>query len=185
MTRAPSCALPLLAALTLAACTDQPDSAPTAPAEPAAQAPDLPPVEPGTSQDIEGVPPALTAEAERGEKGATNLMLSFVRAAETGRLDEAYALLGEAGRNRWTAAQFRQIFDGLGPVTAGFTPGTVEGAAGSLVYETALTITANDAEGRPVRIEGPVVLRRVNDVAGAAPAQLRWHFSQIALDHTH
>ena len=112
-------------------------------------------------------------------------MLSFVRAAETGRLDEAYALLGEAGRNKWTAAQFRQIFDGLGPVTGGFTPGTVEGAAGSLVYETALTITANDAEGRPVRIEGPVVLRRVNDVAGAAPAQLRWHFSQIALDHTH
>ena len=44
---------------------------------------------------------------------------------------------------------------------------------------------ANIACGRPVRIEGKAVLRRVNDVPGSTEAQRRWHFETLTLDWTH
>ena len=61
----------------------------------------------------------------------------------------------------------------------------MEGAAGSSYYTSEATITANDKDGRPVRYEGPIVLRRVNDVPGASAAQLRWHIDSVQLDWTH
>lgn len=130
-------------------------------------------------------PATLTPEAEKGIKGATNIMLSFARAIELEEYDQAWTMLGEVGRAKWSQAKFAGLFSDLDKKTVAFTPGTVEGGAGSLYYESQLTITADDEDGRPVRIEGPVVLRRVNDVDGATPAQLRWHFSQITLNHTH
>ncbi|MEP6868370.1 MAG: hypothetical protein ABJA20_07625 [Novosphingobium sp.] len=52
--------------------------------------------------------------------------------------------------------------------------GEVEGAAGSLYYEVPATLTG--ASGA-VLGKGKVTLRRVNNVTGATPSQLRWHFA--------
>ena len=54
--------------------------------------------------------------------------------------------------------------------------GDQEGGAGSLYYTVPVTIT----DGNRV-LQGEVVLRRVNDVSGASPEQLRWHIDTTTL----
>lgn len=55
--------------------------------------------------------------------------------------------------------------------------GEQEGAAGSLYYTAPVTIT----DGKRV-VKGTVTMRRVNDVDGATPEQLRWHIESSTLD---
>lgn len=130
-------------------------------------------------------PPALTPQAERGVKGARNVLLSFARAIEEKAFGQAWDLLGPAGKAKWNRAGFAALFADLGEITVTIPDGTMEGAAGSSFYTAPVTVTAADKDGRPVRIEGEAVLRRVNDVDGATPAQLRWHFEALTLDWTH
>lgn len=61
----------------------------------------------------------------------------------------------------------------------------MEDAAGSSYQTSDATITAQDPDGRPVRQEGQIALRRVNDVPGATEQQLRWHIDSLTLDLTH
>ncbi|NJC05133.1 hypothetical protein GGQ97_000926 [Sphingomonas kaistensis] len=196
-------------ALALAACQQQaPDNA-VAPAEnaasaasdsaaPAPPAPAAPPAEPATGDSTPAPGPAgneaaapapttppLTDRAERSETGARALLLDFARAIELKRFSQAYALLSPADRKRWSRADFTNIFKDLGKIMVAVPTGTLEGAAGSLYYSAPVTITSTDKDGRPVRIEGEAVLRRVNDVDGATPAQLRWRFDKVTLDWTH
>ncbi|GAA4009989.1 hypothetical protein GCM10022280_03920 [Sphingomonas swuensis] len=149
-------------------------AAPTtpAPANTAEQAPDL-------------SPPPLVPEAERGEKGARNVLLSFARAIELKQFGQAWAMLSPGDKARWSRSAFAANFADLGKITVAVPGGTMEGAAGSLYYEAPITITGTDRDGRPVRYEGTATLRRVNDVDGATPAQLRWHFDNLKLDWTH
>jgi hypothetical protein len=56
-------------------------------------------------------------------------------------------------------------------------PGQGEGAAGSLYY-TAPVVLIDGTR----RIEGEVVLRRVNDVPGASAEALRWHVESHTLE---
>lgn len=130
-------------------------------------------------------PMPLTPEAERTVKGATNVLMSFARAIELKEFDQAWALLSEADKRKWPKAEFTKMFADLGKLMVAFAGGSMEGAAGSSYYTTPLTITSTDRNGRPVRYGGKAVLRRVNDVDGASPAQLRWHFESVALDWTH
>jgi len=44
-----------------------------------------------------------------------------------------------------------------------------------------LSFARGAGEGKPFRLEGEVVLRRVNDVDGATADQLRWHIAQADL----
>lgn len=130
-------------------------------------------------------PGETTPEAEKTETGARALLLSWGRAIELKEYTQAYRMMGEAGTQRWTLDEFRAIFADLGEITVALPNGTMEGAAGSSYYSLDVTITAPDKDGRPIRIEGPLVLRRVNDVAGASEASLRWHFESIDLAVTH
>ena len=119
------------------------------------------------------------------ETGARAVLLDFARAIELKRFGQAYALLSPADQQRWSRADFAAIFKDLGKITVAVPTGTPEGAAGSLYY-TAPDHGHERRQGRPpVRIEGEAILRRVNDVDGATPAQLRWHFDQVTLDWTH
>lgn len=127
----------------------------------------------------------LTPEAERTETGARALLLSWGRAIELEEFAQAYRMMGEAGAQRWSARQFRDIFSGLGEITVELPDGTMEGAAGSSYYSLDVTITAPDKDGRPIRIEGPLVLRRVNDVPGSSEEARRWQFESIDLAVTH
>ena len=130
-------------------------------------------------------PPKLTPEAERGETGARNVLLSFSRAIELREFGQAWDLLSPADQKKWPRPKFAAMFADLGKITVAVPTGTMEGAAGSSYYTAPVTITATDKDGRPVRIEGEAVLRRVNDVPGATAAQLRWHFERLTLNWTH
>ena len=94
-------------------------------------------------------------------------------------------MLGPPDRKKWSEAEFAAIFADLDKITIAAPNGQMEGAAGSSYYTAPLTVTGTDKNGRPVRLEGEAVLRRVNDVDGATPAQLRWHFQSLTLDWTH
>ena len=130
-------------------------------------------------------PPVLTPEAERGVTGARNLLVSWARAIELEEFGQAWTLLSEQDRAKWTRQEWLRMFADLDRITVAVPEGTMQGAAGSLYYESPVTITATDHDGRPVRYEGEAVLRRVNDVEGATAAQLRWHFERLTLDWTH
>ncbi len=132
-----------------------------------------------------GSVPTLTPDAERGETGARDVLLDFARAVELGRFDQAWALLSPADRRKWSRPAFRALFADLDRPTVAVPTGVMEGAAGSPYYTAPVTITGTDRAGRPVRIEGEAVLRRVNDVDGAAVDQRRWHFQSLTLDWTH
>lgn len=153
---------------------------PAASASPATAAPA--PASP-TAPDF--APPALTPDAEQGEKGARNVLLSFARAIEEKRFGRAWVLLSPADKRKWSRTRFGAIFAGLSEISVTIPEGTMEGAAGSSYYSAPVTVTGNDKSGRPVRIEGEAVLRRVNNVDGATPAQLRWHFERLTLEWTH
>lgn len=130
-------------------------------------------------------PPALTAEAAKGRTGAQSLLQNFARAIELKEFDQAWAMLSPADRAKWPKAEFTRMFADLGRITVAVPGGEVEGGAGSLYYASPFSLRANDRDGRPIRYEGEAVLRRVNDVDGAVPAQLRWHFDRLTLDWTH
>jgi hypothetical protein len=169
----------LAMALLLPACDRTPVRAP--PADPPMRTAG----EPETPAAPPAAVPVLTPEAERGEKGARNLLLAFARDIEQAKYDAAWALLSPTDQRKWSLAEFAALFADLGKVTVAVPTGTIEGAAGSSYYGAPVTITGSDPQGRPVRIEGKAVLRRVNEVEGATPAQLRWHFDSLALDWTH
>ena len=130
-------------------------------------------------------PPPLTAEAERTEKGARNVLVAFARAIELKEFDQAWNMLGTSAKQTWSKAAFNKVFAGLDHITVAVPGGRMEGAAGSSYYTSDAAITANEASGFPVRIEGPITLRRVNDVPGATPEQLHWHIYKLKLDVTH
>ncbi|CCA90933.1 conserved hypothetical protein (plasmid) [Novosphingobium sp. PP1Y] len=150
--------------------------------------PDRVTTSPATDRSEEPSPPAgpaLNPEAERGERGARDVLLDFVRAVELGRYGQARSMLSPPDRKKWSEAEFAAIFADLDKITIAAPNGQMEGAAGSSYYTAPLTVTGTDKNGRPVRLEGEAVLRRVNDVDGATPAQLRWHFQSLTLDWTH
>lgn len=157
------------------------------------EAPSLPSGPPPGYTDGSGVnegypdlsPTPLLPEAEKTEKGARNVLLAFARAIELKEFDQAWAMLSSGDRQKWSKSDFTKLFADLGKITVSVPTGTLEAAAGSSYYNAPVTITANDKDGRPVRVEGEAVLRRVNDVDGASPAQLRWHFDRLTLDWTH
>ena len=142
--------------------------------------------EPGVNDSEPDLTPAtLTPEAERTEKGARNVVLSFIRAIELKAFDQAWAMMSDADQAKWSEAEFAKMFADLGNITVASPTGTIEGAAGSSYYTAPLTITANDKNGRPVAYDGTLVLRRANDVPGASAEDLRWHIYRTTLDWTH
>ena len=190
----------LAAAIALSACQQQSsgnanaaDNAMAAPAnanaplpeEPAADVKTTAPAPSGNDTASSEPAPPLTDSANRSETGARAVLLDFTRAIERKRFDQAYALLSPGDKQRWSRSEFGAIFEDLGRITVAAPTGTLEGAAGSSYYSAPLTITSSDKDGRPVRIEGEAVLRRVNDVDGATPARLRWHMDKLTLNWTH
>lgn len=94
-------------------------------------------------------------------------------------------MLDDADRGKRSEAERRAMFADLEDITVAVPDGRMEGAAGSSSYTSDATITALDANGRPERYEGQIVLERTNDVPGATEQQLRWHIDSVTLDWTH
>ena len=121
--------------------------------------------------------PALVPAAGKGEKGARNVLLEWARAIERRDFARADAQWGDGAGEAKSAARFADFAS----LTIGVGNGAVEGGAGSLYYEVPLTVTGKRKDGTAVSHKGSVVLRRVNDVDGATPAQLRWHIASVTL----
>lgn len=153
---------------------ESPIPSPTAPS-PAADAPGE--REAGTALPDVGAAP-LVPEAEKGEPGARKVLLDFARAIEFEDFSQAYAMLGDAARDRIGHAEFAAMFEDLGEITVAVPMGRMEGAAGSLYYEVPTTITGSKGG----KLTGTTVLRRVNDVPGATAEQLRWHIESFTVE---
>ena len=168
--------------------TNQPSDAGETPAPPPP-----PPSPAGGELADEGVndgspdltPPRLSPTAEKTEKGARNIAISFARAIELKEFDQAWAMLDDASKRKWSKTQWAGHFSDLTDISVAVGSGRMEGAAGSSYYTAPLDITATDTSGRPVAYDGEMILKRVNDVPGASAEQLRWHVSSLSLEWTH
>lgn len=174
--------LTALAALAaLSACQPAPGDDGDQPAEPAAAGPAVSEA-PTPRSAATAEPPALTAEAAKGEAGARAVLLDWASALENGDFATAYALSGNSGvAEDLSEAEYAEQWSGFERLTVAVPEGRVEGAAGSLYYEVPATITARAEDGSTARWQGPVTLRRVNDVPGASAEQLRWHIESAEL----
>lgn len=154
-------------------------------AVPTAAFSDLPTVPLEDAGENDGAPditPApLTADAAKSEKGARALLLAWARGIELREFDQAWNLMGEAARAQISKVQFNALFHPLTAISVAVPGGEMEGAAGSSYYTVPATVTGTRADGSKAVLKGEIVLRRVNDVDGATPEQLRWHISQVSL----
>ncbi len=146
MTRA---ALPFAAALALAGCDAADDQAPAASEATASEAADIATL---ASRDcVEVVQSYL--EAIGGRDWARAALVWNDPAVDAARLEAVFADYKEP-QVEWTEP-------------------FVEGAAGSSYCTVAGRLTDAGDPAKPLR-EGTLLLRRVNDVPGATPDQLRW-----------
>lgn len=176
--------LALFLILPLAACgSPEPASEAVATPEPtpAASPPPLPAPSASTNAPARDYTPSqLVPEAEKGEEGARNLLLAWAAAMEDRAFGPAYALFGQyADRTGQSASQYADTFANYRTVNAAIGEGTAEGAAGSIYYEVPVTLSGTTRSGGTYLREGTMTLRRVNDVPGATPAELRWHLERL------
>ncbi len=136
---------------------------------------------PANEGSLAADPKPLAPDAAKTEEGARNVLLSFARKIERGALDRARDMLDPASKARWSQAQWTALFDGLSRISVAVPDGRVEGAAGSSYYAVDLTISARDADGRPVEMKGPIVLRRANDIPGSTAEERNWHIESFEL----
>lgn len=144
------------------------DDATAAPAAPASIAA----VEPATATAAPSpVPLPPLSEANKGEKGARAVLLTWARALENHQFATAWAQFRHPQSSQ---EDFARWWNRYRTITVAVPGGEMDAGAGSLYYTAPATVTGTRADGRAFRLEGTVVLRRVNDVDGATPAQLRW-----------
>jgi len=116
--------------------------------------------------------------ADKGEKGARAVLLTWARALENKQFDTAWNQFGDPPASREDYARWWSRYR---TITVAVPTGSMDAGAGSLYYSSHATLTGLTRTGQPYRLEGTVVLRRVNDVPGATPAQLRWHIESAVL----
>lgn len=128
-------------------------------------------------------PPPLGAEPPRLDMGALedrknpDRLLRFYADALHARDWSAAARAWGAGSGV-TAETLKAAYDRPEKPTLEVGKGDVEGAAGSLYYEAPVVLRFG-AGASPER--GVLTLRRVNDVPGATPEQLRWHIERATI----
>lgn len=171
--------LAVLLALSLVGC-GQSDTTPAAP-EPGAEAAAaksgsdaVPSAKPVTAESTASPSNPPAPSASRDPQVVAQAWADTVRARDW---PGAYSYWGDHGaRSGKTLAQFTAQRSNLKKPLIVLGKGSQEGAAGSLYYTVPVTISDGDR-----RISGEVVLRRVNDVAGASAEQLRWHIDSSTL----
>ncbi|MEO6386720.1 MAG: hypothetical protein ABIT16_09510 [Croceibacterium sp.] len=176
-------------ALALAACSapapgpEASDAQDTSDASAATAAQATPiPAQPTPVASVDNQAPVLVPDSERGAKGARNVLLTWARALENRNYATAYAQFGQSGPNGASLADYTSWWKRhYKTITVAVPTGDMEGGAGSLYYTAPATLTGETVDGKPYRLKGDVILRRVNDVDGATPDQLRWHIMSADL----
>jgi hypothetical protein len=130
---------------------------------------------------------ALTAKPAGTLPGPTDRdpthALAYWRAAMEGRdWAAARSVYGDFGaQSGQTAQAFAAAWDKYRIVDVTVGTGDQEGGAGSSYYDVPVTITGLTKASKPYHLAGQLTLRRVNDVDGASPEQLRWHIERSTL----
>lgn len=159
----------------------EPSGVPTPPVSSMTQAPSPPPLTPVPPAPAQSPPLALSAlslQAQKGAVGAQAVLHTWARAMESRRFDVAWAQFGNPPASR---AAFAKWWERYRSIKVALGPGESDAAMGSLYYTAPATLTGMTADGKPFRLQGNVVVRRVNDVDGATPSQLRWHIGTADL----
>lgn len=109
--------------------------------------------------------------------------LAYWRAAMEGHdWAAARSVFGNFGAQSGQSSQaFAAAWDKYRIVDVTVGGGEQDGAAGSSFYEVPVTITGLTKADKPYHLAGRLILRRVNDVDGATPEQLRWHIERSTL----
>jgi hypothetical protein len=156
-------ALALLAlSAALGACSGEDSKAPVAKPEARTEAP----------------PPPLTVPAPSASRDPAAVLLAWAGAMSLRQWDAAYLYWENKGAGTgMNLDQFKAHWGRLDNPEFEIGPGVSEGAAGSLYYTAPVVLIDGKAQ-----IEGEVVLRRVNDGAGATPEDLRWHVESHTLE---
>ncbi|MCI3134770.1 hypothetical protein [Phenylobacterium aquaticum] len=110
-------------------------------------------------------------------------METYFSLIEQGKYAEARKLWGADGEGSgMTEAAFAAQFAPYQSYHALVgKPGDPEGGAGSIYVQVQVQAYGRLKTGPQFNLLGPVTLRRVNDVPGATPDQLKWHISQVEL----
>jgi hypothetical protein len=106
--------------------------------------------------------------AMKGEEGERAVLFDWAQALERRDWEKAREQWRHGGADSGLAsAQFARSYAKYATLTVNFRDGNVEGGAGSLSYQVPVTITGKSRDDRLYRLEGPVMLPRVNDVDGS------------------
>ena len=140
------------------------------------------PGEPGGLPD-DKTPLAEAPFAPDSPQAAADLVQRYAAFLEEGKFDDAYAAWGGGGdASGMTATDFAASFDKYSEIHAQVGgPSAPEGAAGSIYVTVPLQLYGRLKAGGTFNLIGPVTIRRVNNVDGASPAQLKWHIDKSDL----
>ena len=139
------------------------------------------PIPPVDAVPVAASPPLASAipDSDKTPAAAKKVVEAYFAALSERHYADAYRMFPGSGMSASAFAASHAKYRTF-KATVG-VPGDTEGGAGSIYIEIPVVVTGTLKEGRPFRMEGPVALRRVNDVDGATPAQLRWHIFSSAL----
>ncbi|WP_447760775.1 hypothetical protein [Sphingopyxis panaciterrae] len=120
---------------------------------------------------------------ERGSgQAAAEVIKRYYSALDARDYDTAWLQWGDDGPPRQTPGQFRAGFAQTQSTHVTIDAlGDGDGAAGSVYLTIPVTVDALLDSGKRQRFRGHYILRRVNDVDGASPSQLRWHIESAEL----
>lgn len=156
-------------------------------------APVPPPVNtpaPGSPGTLGGLPDDRTPLAEpkgpidpKSAEGAGQVVQHYGAYLEARQFAKARALWGSGGTaSNQSEAAFAAAFADRATIHSEVgKPYDSEGAAGSIFIQVPFHLFGTTKAGKRFNLIGPLTLRRVNDVDGASPEQLRWHIVQSDL----
>ena len=171
----------LLALAALAACS-QPAQQQAVPAasgtgEPAADSVVATAAAPADAKPVQPTAAPVVASPPSTARDPATVVVAWAKAMSLKDWGSAYLYWGEHGaRSGLTRVQFAATWGKLANPEFELHPGTTEGGAGSLYYTAPIVLIDGQRQ-----LRGEIVLRRVNDVAGATPEQLRWHIETLSI----
>ncbi|MEM5517809.1 hypothetical protein WNY37_12700 [Henriciella sp. AS95] len=121
-----------------------------------------------------------TNEVDAGKPEDT--LETWADALEARDWETARQVWGQNGEASGMAPEeFERAYEKYKTIEIDAEPGRQEGAAGTVYYEAQVTMSGELQNGDAYRMEGPVLLSRVNNVPGASMEDRMWHIESIDL----
>lgn len=132
--------------------------------------------------DGQGTPMRKCQPAPKSQEAAVAVVTRYYAALNAHDYDTAWQQWGDNGPPNQTQAKFQAGFAHTRSTHVAIgTLEPAEGGAGSIYQDVPVTVDATLDDGTHQRFTGNYTVRRVNDVDGATPGQLRWHIDSAHL----